>query len=54
MGEWQPIETAPKDQHVIITGRYANGRAYVEACSRRATKQTQEADDAERNRWTGC
>lgn len=29
-GGWQPIETAPKDQTIIITGRYANGRAYVE------------------------
>jgi hypothetical protein len=27
---WQPIETAPKDRDIIITGRYANGRAYVE------------------------
>jgi hypothetical protein len=30
MNEWKPIETAPKDRHVIIMGRYANGVAYVE------------------------
>jgi len=29
--QWQPIESAPKsDLHVIIAGRYANGRSYVE------------------------
>lgn len=27
---WMPIETAPKDKTILITGRYANGRAYVE------------------------
>lgn len=27
---WQPIETAPKDRNIIITGRYGNGVAYVE------------------------
>ncbi len=30
--EWQPIETAPKDRNIIISGRYPNGRAYVEEC----------------------
>lgn len=30
MSEWHPIETAPKDKTVIITGRYPTGRAYVE------------------------
>lgn len=30
LGKWRPIETAPKDRNIIITGRYANGLAYVE------------------------
>lgn len=30
MTMWKTIDTAPKDRTVLITGRYANGRAYVE------------------------